>query len=100
MTLLSQNLIHKLSKELILPFEYRKPGSILVCENDEEMQAAEQWVKQQCDYGLDYKLLSKKDIKIYTYYFSDHILGSLDCATVSQVNTLFLTFIMIEYTQT
>lgn len=96
MTLLSQNLIHKLSKELILPFEYRKPGSILVCENDEEMQAAEQWVKQQCDYGLDFKMLSKQDIKNESKYFSEHILGGLECATDSTVNPYMLTYSFIE----
>ena len=96
MTLLSQKLIHELSKELILPFEYRRPGSILVCENDEEMQAAEQWVQQQCDYGLDFKMLNKQDIKNESKYFSDHILGGLECTTDSTVNPYMLTYSFVE----
>lgn len=96
MTLMSQKLIHELSKELVLPFEYRRPGSILVCENEAEMEAAKQWVKQQCDYGLDFKMLDKEDIKNESKYFSDHILGGLECATDSTVNPYMLTFSFIE----
>lgn len=96
MTLRSQKLIHELSKELILPFEYRKPGSILVCETEKEMQAAEQWVQQQRDYGLDFKMLDKQDIKNESKYFSDHLLGVLECSTDSTVNPYMLTYSFIE----
>src|SRR5690625_5463282 len=46
MSLKSQELTVDLTKELDLPFEYRKHGSILVCDNDDEMQAAVDWVKR------------------------------------------------------
>ncbi|MGG2067748.1 hypothetical protein [Bacillus sp. S14(2024)] len=47
MSLFSQKLVDDLSKELEYPFEYRAPGSILVCESDEEMEAAQKWVNRQ-----------------------------------------------------
>ena len=40
MSLVSQKLVTDLSEELEHSFEYRAPGSILVCESDEEMEAA------------------------------------------------------------
>lgn len=39
MSLVSQKLVTDLSEELEHSFEYRAPGSILVCESDEEMEA-------------------------------------------------------------
>ena len=36
MSLVSQKLVTDLSEELEHSFEYRAPGSILVCESDEE----------------------------------------------------------------
>lgn len=47
MSLESQKLVDQLAKELRHSFEYRAPGSILVCESEEEMIAAEKWVKRQ-----------------------------------------------------
>ena len=43
----SQKLVKELSSELDIPFEYRSPGSVLVCENEVELEAAERWVNQQ-----------------------------------------------------
>ena len=40
MSLVSQKLVTDLSEELEHAFEYRAPGSILVCESDEEMEVA------------------------------------------------------------
>ena len=53
MSLVSQKLVTDLSEKLEHSFEYRAPGSILVCESDEEMEAAQQWVDRQ--KKLDYR---------------------------------------------
>ena len=45
MSLVSQKLVTDLSEELEHSFEYRAPGSILVCESDEEMEAAQRMGK-------------------------------------------------------
>src|SRR5690625_908027 len=44
MSLKSQQLVHELNRDLEVPFEYRNPGSILVCENDQEMRSEERRV--------------------------------------------------------
>ncbi|WP_163971868.1 NAD(P)/FAD-dependent oxidoreductase [Oceanobacillus halotolerans] len=94
MSLKSQQLVHELSKELEIPFEYRNPGSILVCENDTEMEAAEKWVNQQQEAGLDFKMLDREDLRNESAYFADDLYGGLECATDSTVNPYMLTYSM------
>lgn len=92
MSLKSQQLIHELTNELEIPFEYRNPGSILVCETDEEMEAANKWVQQQIEAGLDFRMLDREDLKNETKYFADDLLGGLECKTDATVNPYMLTF--------
>lgn len=99
MSLESQKLVHQLSKDLEIPFEYRNPGSILVCESEEEMEAAEKWVQQQVDAGLDFKMLDKNDLKNESDYFADDLLGGLECKTDATVNPYMLTFSMFHDAQ-
>jgi glycine/D-amino acid oxidase-like deaminating enzyme len=96
MTLVSQNLVHQLSKELEHPFEYRDRGSILVCENEGEMESAEKWVNRQKEAGLPFKMLDRQDIKEESSYFADDLLGGLECKTDSTVNPYLLTYSLFE----
>ncbi|WP_040227001.1 NAD(P)/FAD-dependent oxidoreductase [Bhargavaea cecembensis] len=96
MSLVSQRLVHELSSELEVPFEYRNPGSILVCENDAEMEAAQQWVNQQLAAGLDFKMLDREDLRNESKYFADDLYGGLECKTDSTVNPYMLTFSMFH----
>ena len=99
MSLKSQQLVHELSKDLEQPFEYRNPGSILVCENDEEMEAAHKWVQQQKGAGLDFRMLDRSDLKNESKYFADDLFGGLECKTDSTVNPYMLTFSMFHRAQ-
>lgn len=56
MALKSQQLVHELSNELEIPFEYRNPGSVLVCKNDTEMEAAQKWDTLKYQASLLYML--------------------------------------------
>lgn len=94
MSLKSQQLVHQLDKELEVPFEYRNPGSILVCENDAEMEAAHQWVRSQQAAGLDFKMLDRADLRNESKYFADDLYGGLECKTDSTVNPYMLTYSM------
>src|SRR5690625_2084505 len=60
MSLASQELTIELNKDLELPFEYRELGSILVCDNDAEMEAAEDWVKIQKDARSEERRVGKE----------------------------------------
>lgn len=99
MSLKSQELIEELSVELDVPFEYRSLGSILVCESEAEMEAAERWVAEQCAAGLPFRMLDREDIRQESPYFADDLLGGLECATDSTVNPYLLTFSMLEKAQ-
>ncbi|MCG3088037.1 NAD(P)/FAD-dependent oxidoreductase [Sporosarcina cyprini] len=94
MSLKSQKLVHELDKDLEVSFEYRNPGSILVCENDAEMEAANQWVSRQQAAGLDFKMLDRADLRNESKYFADDLYGGLECKTDSTVNPYMLTFSM------
>lgn len=96
MSLKSQELVHELSESLTLPFEYRNPGSILVCESDEEMEAAQKWVTQQQEAGLSFKMLDRTDLRHESKYFADDLYGGLECKTDSTVNPYMLTFSMLH----
>lgn len=96
MSLLSQRLVDDLSKELEHTFEYRAPGSILVCESEEEMSAAEQWVNRQKAAGLPFRMLDREDIRQESSFFADDLLGGLECATDSTVNPYLLSFALLE----
>ncbi|MBD7909068.1 NAD(P)/FAD-dependent oxidoreductase [Sporosarcina gallistercoris] len=96
MSLKSQMLVHELDKELEVSFEYRNPGSILVCENDAEMEAANQWVKKQQEAGLEFKMLDREDLRNESKYFADDLYGGLECKTDSTVNPYMMTYSMFH----
>ncbi|MBK5505712.1 glycine/D-amino acid oxidase-like deaminating enzyme [Bacillus sp. RC218] len=95
MSLVSQKLVTDLSEELEHSFEYRAPGSILVCESDEEMEAAQQWVNRQKEAGLSFRMLDRQDIREESPFFADDLLGGLECATDSTVNPYLLAFSLL-----
>ncbi|MBK5432494.1 MULTISPECIES: NAD(P)/FAD-dependent oxidoreductase [Bacillus] len=95
MSLVSQKLVTELSEELEHSFEYRAPGSILVCESDEEMEAAQQWVNRQKEVGLPFRMLDRQDIREESPFFADDLLGGLECATDSTVNPYLLAFSLL-----
>ncbi|MFP3392641.1 NAD(P)/FAD-dependent oxidoreductase [Brevibacillus sp. SIMBA_040] len=96
MSLKSQMLVDELSRELDHSFEYRAPGSILVCESEAEMEAANKWVRRQKEAGLPFRMLDRSDIRQESPYFADDLLGGLECATDSTVNPYMLTFALFE----
>ncbi|OJH18994.1 glycine oxidase [Bacillus obstructivus] len=96
MSLVSQKLVADLSKVLPHSFEYRAPGSILVCESDEEMEAAKQWVDRQKAAGLPFRMLDKQDIRQESPFFADDLLGGLECATDSTINPYLFAFSLLE----
>lgn len=96
MSLKSQELTLDLKNDLQLPFEYRELGSILVCDSEKEMEAAEQWVNIQNDAGLKFNLLDHQDIKQESPYFADDIPGGLECETDSLINPYLFCYSLID----
>ncbi|QNR68410.1 FAD-binding oxidoreductase [Paenibacillus peoriae] len=96
MSLVSQELVAELARELEDEFEYRAPGSILVCENDQEMQAAEQWVTRQQQEGLPFRMLDQQDLREEWPHLAKDLPGGLECATDSTVNPVLMTYALAE----
>lgn len=96
MSLISQQLTVDLAKELDMPFEYRALGSILVCDNEAEMEAAEKWVDIQKEAGLTFNLLDRSDIRQESPYFADDIPGGLECETDSLINPYLFCYALID----
>ncbi|WP_438823903.1 NAD(P)/FAD-dependent oxidoreductase [Bacillus sp. JJ1566] len=96
MSLVSQELIVDLYRELDLPFEYRALGSILVCDNDEEMEAATKWVDTQSKAGLKFNVLDPTDIRQESPFFADDIPGGLVCETDSLINPFLFCYSLID----
>lgn len=96
MSLVSQELMNDLHEVLHLPFEFREHGSILVCDNDDEMQAAADWVKTQSENGLKFNVLDQKDIRKESPFFADDIPGGLECETDSLINPYLFCYSLIE----
>ncbi len=96
MSLVSQELLEDLHGKLELPFEYRAHGSILVCDNDDEMQAATEWVKTQNEAGLKFNVLDEKDIRNESPYFAEDIPGGLECETDSLINPYLFCYSLMD----
>lgn len=95
----SQELTVELKEKLNIPFEYRALGSILVCDNDDEMQAAKDWVETQRKAGLKFNLLDRTDIRNESPFFAHDIPGGLECETDSLINPYLYCYSLLEKAQ-
>lgn len=99
MAIQSQALIKELSEELEMPFEFRHPGSIFLCANEEELEQAYIWVDRHNQANGEQRFfnkLTKEDLKNDSKHFSDHLTGGLECTNDSTVNPYMLTFSLIN----
>src|SRR5699024_5469824 len=89
----NQGLIKELSRELEMKFEFRHPGSIFLCANDDELEQAYEWVDLHNSKNGEqefFRKLTKEDLKNDSKYFSDHLTGGIECTNDSTVNPYML----------
>ncbi|WP_281512628.1 NAD(P)/FAD-dependent oxidoreductase [Mammaliicoccus vitulinus] len=99
MAIKSQSLIKELSTTLDMEFEFRHPGSIFLCANEDELEQGYQWVDQHNKENGDnkfFKKLNKEDLKNDSKYFSDHLRGGIECTNDSTINPYMLAFSLIN----
>lgn len=99
MAIKSQALIKQLSSELEMEFEFRHPGSIFLCANEDEIEQGYNWVDyHNKENGKDkfFKKLTKEDLKNDSKYFSDHLIGGIECTNDSTINPYMLAFSLIN----
>lgn len=98
MAIKSQALIKQLASDLEMKFEFRHPGSIFLCANDEELEQGYEWVDHHNRMNKDqfFKKLTKEDLKNDSKYFSDHLVGGIECTNDSTINPYMLAFSLIN----
>ncbi len=90
MATVSQQLLHELAQELPY-FEYRRPGSYLVCDNADEVEMAREWVRQQQAEGLPFAYLDYEAIHRHLPHLAEDVPGGLYCGSDSTLNPLLYT---------
>lgn len=99
MAIKSQSLIKQLSTELEMEFEFRHPGSIFLCANEDELEQGYEWVDHHNkENGKDkfFRKLTKEDLKNDSKYFSNHLVGGIECTNDSTINPYMLAFSLIN----
>lgn len=96
MSQVSQQLLEELAGKLDMSFEYRKHGSILVCDNEEEMEACIKWVNIQKENGLKFNVLDRQDIRDESPFFAEDIPGGLECETDSLINPYLFCYSLVD----
>src|SRR5699024_11950839 len=56
------------------------------------LDAAQKWVNQQQEAGLDFNMLDRQDLRNESNYFADDLYGGLECQTDATVNPYMLTY--------
>lgn len=90
LALVSQEILHDLASRLG-PFEYRRPGSYLICDNEDEIPMAQRWVGAQKAEGLPFRFLDKEALHQHLPHVASDIPGGLYCGSDSTLNPLLYT---------
>ncbi|MGD9971726.1 MAG: NAD(P)/FAD-dependent oxidoreductase [Desulfatirhabdiaceae bacterium] len=87
---LSQNLFPLVAAELDEDIEWRQTGSLLVAENDEELEAAATFCHQMTAEGIAVRLLDHAEIHGDMPHLADDIPGGLEFASDGALNPMAL----------
>lgn len=87
LALRSQALLSRLS-EVLGDMEYRSPGSYLVCDQEEEIEPAREWVRQQSEAGLPFRFLDRSEIHAALPDLATDIPAGLYCGSDATLNPL------------
>ena len=95
MARVSQELLHDMADRLP-SMEYRRPGSYLVCDNDDEVPMAKEWVRAQQAQQLPFRFLDRQAIHDELPDLADDIPGGLYCGSDATLNPLLYTQRLIQ----
>ncbi len=87
MTVLSQELLHGLSA-VLGEMEYRRPGSYLVCDGEDEVEPARRWVDEMREGGLPFEFLDREAVHRRLPDLAPDVPAGLYCAADSTLNPL------------
>ncbi len=82
----SYDIWEHLSDELGMDIEYKRNGSMIELENEEEIQLITTFSQSQREFGLQVEFLDQKRTREAQPALASHILGSTFCPTDGEVN--------------
>jgi glycine/D-amino acid oxidase-like deaminating enzyme len=95
-TLLSQELLHELGG-VLGDMEYRRPGSYLVCDGEDEVEPARRWVDENRASGVPTVFLDREAVHKSLPELAPDIPAGLYCASDSTLNPLLYVARLAEW---
>jgi len=92
MTYESQKLYHGLQDELGYDFEYRRLGSTLAVEDEEQEVMAREWVRRQKEAGIPMRYIEADEVHEYEPKVASDIIGLVECASDSSLNPMAVVY--------
>jgi sarcosine oxidase subunit beta len=74
----SQDMFEDLSRELSYPIEWKRRGSLYLCESEEELAIAAGYCKEMQDIGFPMRMLDQKEIHDDEPYLAGDLVGGLE----------------------
>lgn len=87
----SRKMFGGLTEELGRSIEYRKSGSMIVIEEESQLDLMEKFVDSQRQAGLDVNIVDNKEARRLEPALSEHIAGASYCPSDGLVNPMLLT---------
>ena len=86
----------ELSKEFSYDFEFHQRGSLYVCETDQELEIANDYVKQQQADGYDMRMVDPKEMQEMEPYLAKDLVGGIWTEPDSSMSPYKLCFAFVE----
>ncbi|GAB1476202.1 FAD-dependent oxidoreductase [Bacillota bacterium] len=85
-----------LAKEFSHDFEFRQPGSLYVCETDQELEVATDYVKQQQADGYAMRMVDNYEMQQMEPYLAKDLIGGIWTEPDASMNPYKLCFAFVE----
>ncbi|MBR0600496.1 NAD(P)/FAD-dependent oxidoreductase [Sinanaerobacter chloroacetimidivorans] len=86
----------ELAKEFSYDFEFHQRGSLYVCETDQELEIANDYVKQQQADGYDMRMVDPKEMQEMEPYLAKDLVGGIWTEPDSSMSPYKLCFAFVE----
>ncbi|WP_394235991.1 NAD(P)/FAD-dependent oxidoreductase [Niallia oryzisoli] len=92
----SIQLFKQLAKEFSVDFEFSSRGSLYVCETEQELEIARDYVSQQAKAGYDMRMVDRNQLQEIEPYLADDLAGGIWTEVDSSMNPYKLCYAFVE----
>jgi glycine/D-amino acid oxidase-like deaminating enzyme len=93
---LSLDMFPALAKELDYDIGWSRKGSVLVIENDVEMEVAQNHCRLMQEHGYPFKILDRKELRADEPHLADDIAGGMEVACDGSLNPMALAYGLMQ----